>query len=371
MTTTDKVDKRVNKDFLEEICFDNIEYLLDKLDIANYDNKYTYYTMPCPIHAGGNTTGFSISLNRRVWKCWSSHEECSEQHSKDIFGLIMAVKKLNFAKSIQWVCEIFNIDGNEVPTIDSDEYHVRKLCKKAKKKSGSNKKTYPKDCLDRLKDHEYFLNRNYTKETLDDFQCGFVESGGYMANRIVFPVLDLSENIVGFTGRTIYDECDKCGKFHMKEDSCDTRRKTESKWIKSKKFPTDSVIYNLYRARFPALEKSELIIVEGIPDVMRLYQIGVHNVVCLLHASISQRNISQLVSIGYIRKLWLFGDSDHAGKNFKNRHSRGYNDDNEEDFGSLARYFSVERVDIPNHKDIGDATDDFAIEFCKNIGIMK
>lgn len=347
--------------YVSEMALENIEMIFDNLDIE-CENRYTYLTGACPIHGGENKTGFSFSLDRKTWKCWSTGNSCNEEYFNDIFGLIMGVKKITFMESIYFVCQLLNIDNQSIPKIDQEKLDNKKFCKK-KDVAPTTKTVFGKECLSRLKHCDYFVSRGFKKDTLDRFQCGIAHTGK-MTKRIVFPIVDMHDDIVAFSGRIIYDKCEKCGKYH-EGNICGQGFSTDSKWKHSASLSKATVIYNLNVAYDEIAKKKELIVVEGIPDVMKLYQIGVKNVVCMLGTSISLMQIRLLLSIGYIiSKVFLFGDNDAAGKNFQNKHT-SYD---EEDTGSLSRYFNVEKVVLDGYKDIGDMSDVEAIEFCERKG---
>ena len=361
--TRGKTAKKKDYTHIETIAVENIEAILEYLGIE-YENRYSYFTFPCPIHDGENNTGCSFSLDRKMWKCWSTDNDCNEDYPNNIFGLVMGACKVGFYEAVSIICGVLKISDSDIPEIDVEKLETEKFCKVKKSKNTNNKKTvYDKSCLSKLSSDVYFTKRGFTKKTLDHFQCGFAHKGK-MARRIVFPIVDMNDDIVAFSGRIIYECCPKCKKYHEHEDCENTGFSTDSKWKHSHSLSKAVVIYNLNRAYDEIMRRKELIIVEGIPDVMKLYQVGVKNVVCVLGASISQNQLKLLLSIGYIAKVFLFTDSDAAGSNFKNKHS-SYD---EEDFSSLSTFFYVEKVSLDGYKDIGDMDDTKATEFCERMG---
>ena len=71
-------------------------------------------------------------------------------------------------------------------------------------------------------------------------------------------------------------------------------------------------MFNFARARGPAFDKSELIVVEGYMDVIALYQAGFHHTVATLGTAFTERQMDQ---------LWLLApepticfDGDRAGE---------------------------------------------------------
>ena len=145
---------------------------------------------------------------------------------------------------------------------------------------------------------------------------------------------------------------------YHKEGAEFCRYGTKTKWLNSKGTPKGTVIFNLNRAMKHIKRTKKLIIVEGIPDVMRLWQNGIKNVVCILGVGLNKTQLTTLVSIGIISEVFLCTDQDKAGKNFKNTHSSYI----EEEVEQLSRYFNVRNVNL-HKKDFGDMTDLEVIEF--------
>lgn len=355
-----KHNQMIDYDVLSDIAMENIEYIYNRLGIFDYTNRYNYIVSTCPIHNGDNKTAFSFHIEKKVWKCFSSAGECNNKYYNNIIGFIMGVKKIEKNEAIDWLCNILGIKDGELPKIDYEEYQIKKYVRE-NKANNSNKKTYDKKMLDRLKEDEYFKKRGFLNSTLEEFQCGLAVDG-YMKNRIVFPINDINGDIIGFCGRIIFDKCNKCDFFHN-GDNCNIY-KTDKKWLNSRGYRSDQHLFNLNRASRSIKEKNEVIIVEGIPDVMRLHQVGVYNVVPLLRADISVQQIRILMSLGHISTVYTFTDTDKTGTNFKTI-SSVYEDENTK---SLSRYFNVENVSVYGYKDIGDMPDDEALSFCKKIG---
>jgi len=63
-------------------------------------------------------------------------------------------------------------------------------------------KVYSKDLLNKLFPMwTLFTDQGISSETLKLFQCGFCHGGNKLTQRIVFPVFNLKNDIIGFSGR--------------------------------------------------------------------------------------------------------------------------------------------------------------------------
>ncbi len=115
-------------------------------------------------------------------------------------------------------------------------------------------------------------------------------------NRLTIPILDIKSRVIAFGARALDPEA-------------------QPKYLNSPQtrlFDKGSMVYNFARARQPAFEKSELIVVEGYMDVIALHQAGFKNAVATLGTAFTERQMEQ---------LWLLApepvicfDGDRAGE---------------------------------------------------------
>ena len=115
-------------------------------------------------------------------------------------------------------------------------------------------------------------------------------------HRLTIPIINAKGRIIAFGARAL--------------DAA-----TEPKYLNSpetKLFDKGSTVFNFARARGPAFDKGELIVVEGYMDVIALYQAGFHHTVATLGTAFTERQMDQ---------LWLLApepticfDGDRAGE---------------------------------------------------------
>ena len=350
---------QINTDKIKRMANENIEKILDLLDINFFDSGVDL-SSACPIHGGDNPQAWVYSKEKMIWSCFT--QQCNKRFGNDIIGLVSAVRECNFIEATTWLKKVLNLSTDDI-NVDSEILYIQSIASNASKEK--THKIYDRECLNRLiENYDYFTSRGYDRSTLNNFNCGYAESGK-MFRRMVFPIEDINNNIVGFTGRIIYEKCKICDMYHKEgKDFC--RYGTKAKWLNSKDTPKSTVIFNLNRAMEYIKSSKKLIIVEGIPDVMRLWQNGIKNVVCVLGVGLNKKQLTTLISIGVISDIYLCTDQDKAGKNFKNTHST-YKDD---DVEQLSRYFNVHNLTL-NKKDFGDMTDKEVVEFAIAQGWIK
>ncbi len=118
-------------------------------------------------------------------------------------------------------------------------------------------------------------NKKYSKENMIKSGLVVKRDRGYTDiyyNRIMFPLYDTKGNIVGYSGRIYNGEKD-------------------SKYINTMEteiFKKGELLYNYHRAKDESRKKDQIIIVEGFMDVIRLYSVGIKNVVATMGTSVTK-----------------------------------------------------------------------------------
>ncbi len=111
-------------------------------------------------------------------------------------------------------------------------------------------------------------------------------------NRLMFPIIDVYGNIIGFGGRTLGDGQPK----YLNSPETDIFNKSKN-------------LYNLNLAK--QARKRELILVEGYMDAIAIYQAGFKNVVASLGTAFNENHSRVMRS--YADSVILLFDSDEAG----------------------------------------------------------
>ena len=190
-------------------------------------------------------------------------------------------------------------------------------------------KNFDISILDRLEgSHDYWINRNITQETIFQFKGG-VAKAGKMKNRYVFPIFNLKNNIIGFSGRDVTN-ISKIKWKHLGEKS--------------------DFLYPLFLNHSILQEQREVILVESIGDMLNLWQSGIKNVLVTFGTSLSLPILNQMLKLD-IKKIYISLNND-SNKNMAGNigadkiHSR------------LKRYFDQRQLKIalPIKKDFGEMT---------------
>ena len=143
---------------------------------------------------------------------------------------------------------------------------------------------------------KYMRSRGYTNDELvTGFLCGKSERGHYydtFRNRVMFPIIDVSGNVIAFGGRVMDD--------------------SKPKYKNSSDTPVFKKLRNLFALNFARHTcQDALILCEGYMDVIALHAAGVTNAVATLGTAITSEQAR--VMSRYTKKVIISYDSDEAG----------------------------------------------------------
>lgn len=145
--------------------------------------------------------------------------------------------------------------------------------------------------------HDHLKRAGYTdEEMVVGFLCGRGKNNSvydYFRNRVIFPIIDVSGNIVAFGGRVMDN--------------------SEPKYLNTSDTPAFKKSKNLFALNF-AKNKCEdtLILCEGYMDVIALHAAGIENAVATLGTAITSEQAR--IFSRYTKKVVISYDSDQAGQ---------------------------------------------------------
>lgn len=175
--------------------------------------------------------------------------------------------------------------------------------------------------LQYVPNHDYWIKRGISKETLIFFKGG-LSHGGKLYQRYVWPVYDRLNRIIGFTGRDITDESPIKYKHEGKS--------TEFLFgVFNKDGDTRPVLDSI-------LETSHVILVEGPSDSVSAFDEGVKNVLPTVGLNISKTMMSFLIGVNP-KKITLAQNID---ENFSGQNAVVKN------FAKLANHFDLDQIEI-------------------------
>ena len=289
--------------------------------ISNYiplTNKGKNYFGICPFH-DDHSPSMSVSPERQMFKCFT----CGV--GGNVFTFVSKYDDISFIEAVKKVAEYANIpldikNISKKESIHKKEYEIMDMVVKIyqnnlntingkKAQEYLNKRNIDDKTCNLFKigyalnDNTYLYNilsKKYKNKELDDL--GLINVSGVdgydkFINRLMIPITDEYNQVVGFTGRII-----------EKDD-------TSPKYINTKEtsiYKKGHILFNYYNAKESAKVLKNIIIVEGNMDAIRMYANGYQNVVALMGTSLTKEQIDLIKKLRASVTLLL--DSDNAGE---------------------------------------------------------
>lgn len=267
----------------------------------------------CPFHDDNNPS-MSVSEDKQIYKCFS----CGA--SGNVFNFVMDYEKIDFKSALYLLAKRsgINVSNNLVKTNNKNDkfYEIYNIAEKYYQNNlntslGLEAKSYlhNRGIDDELIKHfkiglslkeqnglvNLLVKKNYSIKDISLIGLSNMDKDLYI-NRIMFPLFNTNGDTIGFSGRI----------YNMKSDS---------KYINTREtliFKKGENLYNYHLAKDEARKEKFLIIVEGFMDVIRLYSIGVKNVVALMGTSLTKEQTTLIKRTS--SNIILMLDGDNPGK---------------------------------------------------------
>lgn len=273
----------------------------------------------CPFH-DDHSPSMSVSPEKQIYTCFS----CGA--TGNVIKFVMDYENVSFPEALKVLADRAGISINvkfSKNNIETDKYKsLYEIYDLAAKFYQNNINT-----ASGLKAKEYLKSRNIDDKIIREFEIGLAISNNnlltkmlsrkkysnndmlksglvvkyradYMDifyNRIMFPLHNLSGQVVGFSGR-IYDGNDTSKYINTKE---------------TKIFKKGELLYNYHRAKTSCRQKNTVIVMEGFMDVIRAYTIDVDNVVATMGTAVTKNQAIIIKKMA--RDVILCFDGDQAG----------------------------------------------------------
>lgn len=268
----------------------------------------------CPFH-DDHSPSMSVSREKQIYRCFTcgaSGNVITFVMNFENIGFVDALKKLGDKVGIH-----LDIKSNQKSSKYSEFYDIYKLSTNFYKNNlnsplGEKAREYLKSrkiTEDMIKTFDIGLSLNdslskmlvkkYDSKKLIDIGLSHEFNGKIVdlfLNRIMFPIKDLYGNVVAYSGRK-FDDSDAPKYINTKETII---------------FKKGNILYNYFSALEEIRRKKEIIICEGFMEVIRLYSIGIKNVVALMGTSFTndQLEVIKKLNVNVILNL----DNDEPGK---------------------------------------------------------
>lgn len=309
---------RYSEDLIEEIRMKN-----DIVDVISgyvkLQRKGSSYFGLCPFH-NEKSPSFSVSPSKQMYYCFG----CGA--GGNVFTFLMEYENFTFVEALRVLAERA---GVELPQLEYSKeakaqadlkatlLEVNKLAAKyyyyqLRREGGATAMAYLKGrelsdetinqfglgYSDKFSDdlYRYLKSKNYSDDILRESGLFNVDERRGMYdkfwNRVIFPIMDVNNRVIGFGGRVMGD--------------------AKPKYLNSpetKIFDKSRNLYGLNLARVS--RKKNLIICEGYMDVIAMHQAGFNNAVASLGTALTSQQASLLKR--YTDEVLIIYDSDEAG----------------------------------------------------------
>jgi len=291
-------------------------------DYVNLKKTGKHYKGLCPFHSE-KTPSFMVNEEKQIFHCFG----CGE--GGDVFTFLMKAGHFSFPQAVEELAKRYGVrlSRREFSPTQKKEMAKRDILFQINQTASE----YFHGLLTRRREGEegrrYLSQRGVGGEIIEEHRLGYSldrwdglvqhlqekkvslemawelglilpkkKEGWYDAfrGRIIFPIFDLHQRVVGFGGRVI--------------------REGQPKYINSSEsslYHKGEVLYGLHIAKRYAPEKDCVIIVEGYFDLLTLHQYGLKQSVATLGTALTTQHIRILKR--YTKNIITVFDADQAG----------------------------------------------------------
>lgn len=304
---------------------EQIEEVRSKSDIVQIIGRYvnlkrtgSSYVGLCPFHSE-KSPSFNVSPSRQMYKCFG----CGV--AGNVITFIMEYENYTFPEAMEFLAEQagVTISKSELSPEMKREKNLRTELVQINAKAASYYYAKLKSPAGKT-GYEYFLSRGLSEETIRHFGLGYAGQGGselyrYLKsqgyvdqvlketglfkmdergvydkfwNRVMFPIMDINNRVIGFGGRVMGD--------------------AKPKYLNSPETKLFNKSKNLFGLNYAKLgKKKNIILCEGYMDVIAMHQAGFTNAVASLGTAFTSEQAAILRR--YTDEVLLTYDSDQAG----------------------------------------------------------
>ena len=302
-----------------------IEEVKNKIDIVSLISEYIEvkkagrnYKANCPFH-GEKTPSFMITPELQMYKCFG----CG-RHG-DAFTFLEEHEGMEFSEALKYLAEKAGVTLKLVKNEETSEKEkIIEINKSALNFYNYALHDHPqgKRVLEYLK-----INRGLSDESIKHFKIGYspenfdalanyliqkkkinkkdLEKAGLLVGRgidrfrgrVIFPLTDHRENIVGFAGRILPWAMQDMAKYINSPDT--------------PAYHKSHILYGMDITKSEIRDKKYAVIVEGELDMISSYQAGIKNVIAIKGSALTEDQLRLIAR--FCKKIVLCLDSDFAG----------------------------------------------------------
>jgi DNA primase len=279
------------------------------------------YVGLCPFH-NEKTPSFSVSETKGIFKCFG----CGK--AGNVVNFLMEHEKISYPDALHWLAKKYHIEIQEKPLTDEEvarqneresifiatkfahEFFVNSLQKTDEGKSVGLSYLYQRGFHDDIIQKfavgyspmyeksfsVHAVDKGYKTDILQ--KAGLINKGLYdnFTGRIIFPLFNLSGNVVGFTGRILSHDKTVAKYFNTPETEI---------------FHKGRLLFGLFQSKRAIVDKDKCYLVEGNLDVMAMHQSGIENTVASSGTALTVEQIGLIKR--FTKNITILYDGDSAG----------------------------------------------------------
>ena len=251
------------------------------------------------------TPSFTVNDEKQFYHCFSTNKH------GDIFTFLVEVGGLSFPEAVEKLADEAGVQLRTFSPAEEEKFNKSKKLYEALEisKSFFSSQIFDNDNSLALR---YLKNRGLSNDIINSYEIGYAPKGNKLEkylisngvsheimtlagmtikdenkkdnfydrfrNRIIFPIRDIRNRVVGFGGRVINTE-------------------DQPKYLNSPETPVfhkGGLLYNFSKIRPNIKNKDNLIVVEGYMDVVSLASKGLHNAVAPLGTALTETQLNLL-----------------------------------------------------------------------------
>lgn len=266
---------KIDQDKLQELC--------DKIDLLEYAEKSIEfqrrgsgeYAAHCPRHED-KTPSLMITPSQNLFYCHSCHV------GGNIINWLMTFEHLSWNDAIDKAAHLAGIDISNLKTCEALAYY-----KKIKKSLNADlgfvidRAILPYSYYDQFSKEipQEWVDEGISPDIMEKYDIR-IDHG---SNRIVYPVWDNNDNLIGCKGRTLFRNYKELGL---------------KKYLNYTKIKSTDYYMGMKENRSNILESSTAIIFEGIKSVMKVASWGINNSLAAETSHINTAQTAILIQMG-------------------------------------------------------------------------
>ena len=245
------IETHYDSEALKEMCdqIDLLEYAKQSVDFTRRGRDT--YAAHCPLHVD-KTPSLFITPSRNAFYCQSCHQ------GGNILTWLIKMEHLSFKEAVEKICQLSGKDISKMQICESLRYYRSlKRMKEDEEPKIIKRDILPEQSIEKYRDEipQEWLDEGISADIMKKFQIRIDRS----ANRIVYPVRDKNFNLIGFKGRTRFQNY---------------KSLNVQKYMNYTKIGTIDFFAGMKESHDYIKEKNEIIIFEGLKSVMKLWSWG-------------------------------------------------------------------------------------------------